>query len=104
VTFAKRSAGAEDGFGNTESDFADQFTVSASILERVGGEQVMASRLSGTQPATIRVRYSSQTKLVTSDWKAVNARNGDIWNIRSVANPDQKKMYLDILAEKGVAV
>lgn len=104
VSFAKRGPAVDDGYGNTESTFADQFTVAARIKPRIGGsEAVTAARLSGRQPYVITVRYSNQTKQITTDWRAQNARTLENYNIRSVTNTDEKKQYLDLLVEAGVA-
>lgn len=102
VTFSQRAV-TSDGYGNASGDWADEFTVSARIRPRLGGEEVMASRLQGRNLATITVRYSTDTAEITTDWRAVDARTGDIWNIRSIENPDERKRYLDLLCEKGVA-
>lgn len=101
-----------DGYGNVEEGWVDQFTVHAEIIPLKGGgggevtasEEVLASRLAGVQPVVIIVRYSDQTKLIKTDWKATNARSGVIYNIRTTVNMDQKKQFLDILASTGVAV
>lgn len=103
ITFAERAL-VSDSHGNNEGDFEDQFTVSARIRPRLGGEEVMAARLAGKTLATITVRYSTDTKRITSDWRATDARTGDVWNIRTPPiNVDEKKKYLEMLCEKGVA-
>ena len=102
VTFSERAL-TSDGYGNSLGDWADQFTVAARIRPRLGGEEVMAARLSGRNLATITVRYSSDTAEITTDWRAVDTRTGDVWNVRSVVNPDERKRYIDVLAERGVA-
>lgn len=103
VIFAERAV-TSDGYGGTDGAFVDQFTVAARIRPRLGGEEVMAARLQGKTLATITVRYSTDTLQITSDWRATDARNGDVWNIRSVVNPDERKLFLDMLCEKGVPV
>lgn len=104
VSFQKRGA-TSDIYGNTQTgDFEEQFVVAARIRPRLGGEQVMAARLAGTQPVTITVRWSAQTKTIAPEWRARDARTGTIYNIRSIVNPDEKHRYIDVLAEAGVAV
>jgi head-tail adaptor len=92
-----------DGYGGTENGWVPQFTVSADYIRLRGGETVLASRLSGTQPTVIKVRASSSTRLVTTDWRARDARSGEVFNIRSIIESDDRA-YLDIAAESGVAV
>lgn len=92
-----------DGYGNTQGpDFVVQFTVSAGIVARLGGETVMAARLDGRQPVTITVRRSADTLRIATDWRARDVATGEVYNIRSIADPDDKRMQLDLLCEKGV--
>lgn len=104
MTFALRTAGADDGYGNFEAAWADQFTAAARIMPLKGGEDVMANRLAGTQPVIITVRSSSDSRLIAPNWKATDARAGTVYNIRSIANMDEKNGYLDLLATAGVPV
>lgn len=103
VAFDKRAA-ASDGYGNEEGDFAEQFTRAARIQPKLGGEQVLASRLVGVQPFIIRVRYDSMTATVTEAWRIRDARNGAQYAIRSKANVDERRRYIDFLCETGVAI
>lgn len=102
VTFSKRGQAVDDGYGNVVTDFVDQFTVAARIKPRLGGEEVLAARLSGRTLATITVRYSAVAARITSDWKAVDARTGEEWNIKaSPINTDEHRQWLEMLCEKG---
>jgi SPP1 family predicted phage head-tail adaptor len=100
VTFQKRSAQADDGYGNTLTAFADVMTVWAGVAPLRGGEEIMAARLQGTQPVVITVRYSSQTVAVTPEWRAVDARTGTVYNIRT-AVADARKAQIDMICEAG---
>jgi SPP1 family predicted phage head-tail adaptor len=103
VTFQKRTA-TDDGYGNPISgDFTNQFTVWADIQYRAGGEAVQSERLAGTQPVTIVVRSSSQTRLVTTAWRAVNARSGEIYNLQTAANMDGRGEAIEFMATSGEA-
>jgi SPP1 family predicted phage head-tail adaptor len=102
VTFAKRVE-VDDGYGNVEGDFADQFTTRAAIQPLKGGEGVIASRLTGQQPVIIRVRRSSQTELIRTGWRAADARSGTLYNITAAADMDGDRHYIDIMAISGVA-
>lgn len=99
----------DDGYGNTEAGFpADpEFIVSANIKPRLGGEQVLAARLQGTHLANITVRYSDASASVTTDWRARDEHTGEVYNIRSIIDPAQdksrRKMFIEMLCEKGVA-
>jgi SPP1 family predicted phage head-tail adaptor len=105
VAFEARVQG-DDGFGNPEGAFAHRFERAASIAPRLGGEEVMAARLSGRQPATITIRYCKQAAEITTDWRVRDVRAGTIYGISAISNPDRKKKYLELLclSGKGVAV
>lgn len=98
-----------DGYGNSVGDFPDdpEFTCAANIKPRLGGESVLAARLQGTHLANITVRSSYQTRQVKTDWMLKNERTGEIYNIRSIIDPEQatskRGMFLELLCEEGVA-
>lgn len=103
LAFDERAA-TSDGYGNSLGEFAEVFRCAARVRPRLGGEQVMAARLGGVQPVTITVRYDSRTAAVTPDWRARDVRSGVVYNIRSVVNPDERRRWIDMIAEKGVAI
>jgi SPP1 family predicted phage head-tail adaptor len=106
MTFAARDT-AKDDYGNTIGTWTDRFTLWANIIPRLGGEAVMAARLSGMQPVIIRVRQSPDTDQITTDWKATDEK-GKIYNIRTTVDPlageGEAGKYYDMMAETGVAV
>lgn len=110
VGFYKRPAsGNSPDYGNTEGEFpgTPEFTCAANIKPRLGGEGVLAARLTGTNPINITVRKSSDTVLVDTAWRCKDERTGVIYNIRSVIDPfehtaDHGKFF-EMLCEKGVA-
>lgn len=111
VAFAKRPAQADDGYGNTEGPFVEHHVVWAGVRPRFGGEAVLAGRLSGVQPYTITVRSSPEMLEVTPEWRARHACDGACgvpegieFNIRSIADPDRRNHWLEMLCESGVAV
>jgi head-tail adaptor len=97
-------ANIPDEYGNEQTAWADEFTTAAELIPLKGGEPVLAARLTGVQPYIIRIRGSAAARGITTAWRAIDARNQNrIFNIRSVANTDQKNAWLDIMAEDGVA-
>jgi len=93
----------DDGYGNEiAGPFETQATVRAKFHYLRGGEEVMAGRLAGKQPAIVTVRSSAATRALTTDWRILTA-DGAAWNIRSITDPDGRRAWLEILAEKGVA-
>lgn len=92
----------DDGYGNRRGAFATQFTVRARIEPRLGGEAVLAARLTGRNMANITVRASANTRTVAPEWRAIDSRTGEVWNVRSVIDPDDRRMFIEMLVEKGV--
>lgn len=102
IAFDRRED-VDDGYGNTQAEFVEQFVVWGGLQARFGGEAVTAARLSGQQPVTITVRNSSQTEQIKPDWRARDVYSGEIYNIRSIADPTDGGAYLDLLCQSGVA-
>lgn len=102
VAFEKR-ADASDKYGGTKAAWAAQFTVAAAIRAKFGSEAVTAARLEGTQPVTITVRRTSKTADVDATWRARDVKSGEIYNIRSKADPDDRRAYIELLCEAGAA-
>lgn len=95
-----------DGSGNTISSFNDfaDFVRWASVVPRLGGETVLAGRLAGRNLVNLTVRQSgSTTNRVTTDWQARNEKTGTVYNIRSIIDPDQSRVWWEMLCEIGVA-
>jgi SPP1 family predicted phage head-tail adaptor len=101
VAFDKRSE-VDDGYGNTVSDWAEQFQCRAAYRHLRGGESIMAGRLEGKHVQVITVRASSQTRQVTTDWRMRDARDGTVFNIRDVT-AEIDRMFISFLCERGVA-
>lgn len=93
----------DDGYGNTVSgDFKEQFQDHAEMKALKGGEAVIASRLQGKQPFLISVRSHTNTRRITTDWRAVNARSGAVYAI-TTAVERPKGDYIDMTVIEGVA-
>lgn len=103
MAFDKRIT-ATDDYGNENGAWDEQLVVWARVRPLIGGENVQAARLAGTQPVVITVHSSSQTRQIEPEWRGRNARTGTIYNIRSIANNDEQNAYLDITATAGQAV
>jgi len=97
---------SEDEYGNTQYVYADvpSFVYSALVKPKLGGEAILAGRLSGTNFVNITVRASSDTRQITTDWRAKDERSETLYNIRSnPIDPDGKRVWLEMLCEQGVA-
>lgn len=91
----------DDGHGGVVTSWETRFSVAARLVPKLGGEDVVAQRMQGKQPYIVTVRSSSETRMVTTAWRARNARTGAIYNIKSSANTDERGAYLDLLAVEG---
>lgn len=93
-----------DGGGGVHDGFVPRFTVWAELFNAGGSEAVMAARLEGRGLARCRIRVSSAARTITTDWRAVDARSGEVWNIREVdAISEVSRGFLLLALEKGVA-
>ncbi|WP_375414630.1 head-tail adaptor protein [uncultured Bradyrhizobium sp.] len=108
IAFDRRAL-IDDGAGNTEGDFEEQFVVSAKVQAKFGGEAVTAARLAGQQPIIVTIRQSSKTVLIGTDWRARDVRSSanpdeqTVYNIRSIADPDDGGAWFEILCQSGSA-
>jgi len=104
LSFQQRTTG-DDGFGTpVVGDFAEVFQDFAEITPRMGSEAVMASRLNGLQPVTIKVRSHTKTRAIDTTWRAVG-RGSEVYSITSPPiNSDQKNDWIEMLATVGTQV
>jgi head-tail adaptor len=98
----------EDGAGNMQSGWAPNGEdVAAKIQPLRGSEAVLAGKLQGRQPVEITVRWSPRLatgdSAIHTDDRAVNLATGEAYNIRSIENPDMRKVWLTMIAEAGGA-
>ncbi|ASE38470.1 head-tail adaptor protein [Brevundimonas vesicularis] len=100
ITFEARG---EDANGDPLGPWAPQFTVWAQMVWLRGSEAALQQRLEGRQPVAIVVRTSSQTRGITTAWRAVNARNAEQrFNITAVSAAKEPGL-IDVLATMGGA-
>ena len=93
-----------DGQGGTETGWSNQFTTKGAYKRLRGSEAVQAARLAGRQPTVITIRHFQAARSVTTAWRIVDARSGEVFNIRAAPVETEDRQYLEILAESGVAV
>lgn len=89
------------GFRNDEGGWTDRFTVWARLKPLRGGEDVLAARLTGLQPAEITVRYSAQTASIATGWRAVDTRTGRTFAIKAIADFTERHQYLTLTVQSG---
>lgn len=98
VSFAAR-VDQDDGAGNTQSDWVEQFQRAAAFTHLKGGETVMAARLTNKHPMIVRIRSSVASRAVTADWRLTDVRTGKAYAIRDVT---VGREWVDLLVEGGV--
>lgn len=100
LTFQSR---ANDANGDPIGAWTARFDADADLIFLRGSEPVMAQRLRGVQPVVITVREYTQTRQITSAWRAVDKRDlTRVFEIKSPATPAKEAGFLDILAEMTV--
>lgn len=101
VAFDERVS-VPDGYGNQQEGFAEAFQCRAGFIPLRGGETVIASRLEGRQPVLVRIRQSSQSQRVRSDWRMRDLHKGIPYAIRTIV-PTPDRAYFDLIVEQRVA-
>lgn len=98
-----RREDVDDGAGNAVGGWVEQFQCDVAMVEKFGGESVIADRLTGSNTYIVKIDYWSQSSVVTTDWRARNVRSHAIYNIRSVTNLKQQNRQIEMLLQSGVA-
>lgn len=99
IAFDQRAIGET---GVRDGDWVEQFVYSAEVTHLVRGETVIASRLQGVQPIVVSVLRSTDSRRVTTDWRARDVRSGATYNIRAVT-PAKTRDRIDFLCDGGPA-
>jgi head-tail adaptor len=101
LIFDKRDE-AEDGHGNSEAGWREQFRCAARVVfSKSNAESVIAARLDGRQPVSITIGWSRAASKADTAWRIRDKRTQKIYDITSVA-PDEKHQWIDIMAvERG---
>lgn len=86
-----------------DPDWQDQFTVWGKITFMRGGETVIAARLTAKQPAILTIRISDQALTILPSDRIVDARTGEMFNIREQPRRCRDDPgLLEMLIEAGV--
>lgn len=114
VAFDARAAGNPDSpadYGVTVMGWVEQFQTRAGFVHLRGGETVLGGRLEGRHTQVLLVRSSSETRKITTDWRARDMNNGSwsgadwlgpIYAVRDIT-PSEDGQFIDILVQTGVA-
>lgn len=76
----------------------------AGIQFNRGGEAVLAARLTARQPAILTVRNTAAARGIKASDRAVDARSGEIFNIREQPRVSRENRgFLEMLVEAGAS-
>lgn len=89
-------------YGNTVDVWDEQFECRAEFRHLRGNEEILAARLQGTHIQVITVRSSTETRQITTDWRVVDKRTSEEFNIRDVT-AETNRQFISLLCEKGIA-
>lgn len=97
----QRYTKTEDGMGGGEKSWITQFTVWAMVKAMSGRERNMGTQTESSAKYRVIIRRSSDSKTITEkdriEW------NGKTMNIRFIADEGDRKQFLMIECEQGVA-
>lgn len=105
VRVERLSAGSTDSRGMPISAYAPVITgIPAKIGPTKGGEAIQDARVRGTGYFDIVVRSDSDTETITTEDRLVDERIPTrVYNIRWIANLDERNRFLIMTCELGVA-
>lgn len=91
--------GETDEYGGSIYDEGERPNVWCRIQPLKGSETVIAARLTGVQPFVITVPWDPELARMAPSWTAIDEHGGE-YDIKSVANMDEKRQFMELLAEK----
>ena len=96
IRLEKRTDTVQDGYGNSvdAGEWETITEVAASILPLKGNEKNVADHQESQVRHKIKIRGGKLVEDVTGGWRVVNARTGDIFNIKYTANYDMRNRYI----------
>jgi len=92
-----------EDYGNTQSEWVEQFRCAAARQAMRGGEAVLSARLTGTQPYIVTIRQCFAARQIRTDWRARDVRSGQVLQVKSIMDPTDRGAVLDIMVVEGVA-
>ena len=96
----------KDGSGGTVNGWSSPGVAVmawAGIKYLRGGETVIAARLSGRQPAVVKIYATPETSQITPAWRMRDTDRDVVYNIRTII-PSDDPLYLELTVESGVPV
>lgn len=94
----QREARTPDGAGGHALAWVDVATVRARVKPGGGREQLQAQQTQAVTVCTVTIRYRAD---VITGMRLL--WGGKTLNIRSATNPDERRQWLEMLCDEGVA-
>ena len=88
-----------DGYGGFTLGWNALDPVWGHLRPERGTERLEGGRLEANLGAVLRVRSSATTRAITESYKVTIS--GVDYQIRSIANPDQRNKYIEMTLERG---
>lgn len=99
----ERRSKSSDGMGGV--NLTGWTTVASGLPAQIspvrGGEDVRSLRLSGTSLYDVTVRSSANLSAIDATHRIVNERTGQTYNVKWVANLDERGRFLTFTVEAG---
>lgn len=97
----QREVNTSDGAGGNTVTWETVYTVWGEFNPVSQRESLQAGRLEALTSGTLTVRSSTDTRVVTEQWRAYF--DSTPFQIRSIINPDRRNRFLLMTLEKGPA-
>lgn len=85
-----------DEDGQLVQGWRDEFTEWANVIYKRGTEAAEQARMLSQRPVVLTIRASSQSRRITSEWRAVI--DGRVYDIREDPTPTADRAFLQMLA------
>lgn len=98
LRFERRTIAGDDGYGNTIYAWSKLFEAPARVRPLREDERIAQQRVEGVINYEITIRcQEAASDLVAAD-RAVDVRDGRVFNLTQAINADEHRRYLSIVA------
>lgn len=103
LSFQRRLDGAPDELGNTQSVWTQIAVCAARVEPLRGREEIIGARIQGVEAYRLTVRWQALLDTLRAADRAVDTRRPNVvFNLKSVL-PSERRDFIDIIAETGLA-
>jgi head-tail adaptor len=97
----EREEQSPDGAGGYDLAWLMDFICWGGLQLERGREKIDAGRIAESTAGVLTIRSSNESRALTTSHRVII--DEEEWNVRSIANEDQRNKYLSIVVEKGGA-